>query len=121
MISPLAALRWNLNLPDLSLLISNLAAIAVHPVRFPTSENATPRWLLEKGAYHGDAAVLSAADTRLGSTRVGVRSARGAHPAGRSICAVLGGRPSSARTMWRIATRGPSSLSILSMSRMRGA
>src|SRR6516162_2988477 len=50
MISPLASLRWNRNLPALSLQISNLAAIAVLPVRFPNSGNATPRWLAEKGA-----------------------------------------------------------------------
>jgi hypothetical protein len=43
MISPLAALRWNRNLPDLSLLISNLAAMAVLPVRFSNSGNATTR------------------------------------------------------------------------------
>src|SRR6516162_6030117 len=48
MLSPLAALRCHRNLPALSLLISHLAAIAVLPVRFPTSRNATPRRLSEK-------------------------------------------------------------------------
>jgi hypothetical protein len=35
--------------------------------------------------------------------------------------AVLGGRPSTSRTMLQIATRSRSSLSMVSMSRMRGA
>ena len=42
-ISPLAALRWTRNLPDLSLLISNLAAMAGSPCSFSSKRaNAAP-------------------------------------------------------------------------------
>src|SRR5689334_5525503 len=61
MISPLAALRWNRNLPAVSLLISNLAAIAVLLVR-----------LLEQGKR------CAFATSR---NRCEAEPTRGAHPA----------------------------------------
>jgi hypothetical protein len=42
-ISPLAASRWTRNLPDLSLLISNFAAMAVLPVRFDHLAGVAPQ------------------------------------------------------------------------------
>lgn len=47
--------------------------------------------------------------------------ARGAHQAMRRRVPVLGVRPSSSRTMWRIASSSRNSESMVSMSRMRGA
>src|SRR5690349_17816825 len=54
MISPLAALSWNRNFPDLSLLISNLAAMAVLVRLLEQQKRYAPMACGARGAYVSD-------------------------------------------------------------------